>query len=79
MTRKEILTRLEKGEFITKSTFMIFKRGKLQRGNTYAYQIGEDAIKANQFEAVFDLLEKVGDQSTLSFVVYRLRKQLNKQ
>lgn len=79
MTRKEILSRLEKGEFITKSTYMVFKRGKLKRGNTYAYQIGEDSIKANQFDSVFDLLEKVGDQSTLSFVVYRLRGQLNKQ
>lgn len=74
MKQAEILECLKNGETIVKTASFKFKYGKLQRGTSYNYTIGEHGIKENQFSAIRDLITKDNESSTPSVFVYKLKQ-----
>lgn len=73
MNKYEILEKLNNGESIKVQTFMIFKRNKIVRGSIVKYSIGENTIKSNQFEAIFDLLAQQKKSDEFNVVYYKLK------
>lgn len=58
MTKQEIISALEAGAIITVKSFMKYKRGKLQRGVTRQYSVGDTVIRSSQFDAIEHLLTR---------------------
>lgn len=77
MKASEILEKLEKGELLKEQKNMKFKYGRLERGVTKSYYIGDEPIKKNQFEAVRGLVKEI--EYELGTSTYKLKKILENE